>query len=212
MQNVSQAKTTLAGVFSLKAPPKDIHMHVIPKGTLHCAQPSSTPLSVSAPDACAVRPWGGRCRGAPELAPGAMAEEVSWRKIPEWGVGFGAWGGLRETPPAPPHSRSRMQLHGGAVQRFFGGSRHPQVSSLMKSTVLMRQPRRVQEIVDALRRGGAGSLQVPRWDRVGMVPRGLSEARSTPPPRPAAPRGLQPSLEVGGNLSKHALLLFLLFW
>lgn len=30
----------------------------------------------------------------------------------------------------------------------------------MKSTVLMRQPRRVQEIVDALRRGGAGSLQV----------------------------------------------------
>lgn len=109
------------------------------------------------------------------------------------GVGRGAWGMGRAPgdPPAPPHSRSRMQLHGGAVQRFFGGSRHPQVSSLMKSTVLMRQPRRVQEIVDALRRGGAGSLQVPRWDRVGMVPRGLSEARSTPPtqarssPRPA---------------------------
>lgn len=31
----------------------------------------------------------------------------------------------------------------------------------MKATVLMRQPGRVQEIVDALRRGGGDRLQVP---------------------------------------------------
>ncbi|XP_007940322.1 7-methylguanosine phosphate-specific 5'-nucleotidase [Orycteropus afer afer] len=35
-----------------------------------------------------------------------------------------------------------------------------EVSSLMKATVLMRQPGRVQEIVDALRRGGGDRLQV----------------------------------------------------
>uniref|UniRef100_G3TCP7 5'-nucleotidase n=1 Tax=Loxodonta africana TaxID=9785 RepID=G3TCP7_LOXAF len=35
-----------------------------------------------------------------------------------------------------------------------------QVSTLMKSTVLMRQPERVQEIVGALRRGGGDRLQV----------------------------------------------------
>ncbi|XP_054986438.1 7-methylguanosine phosphate-specific 5'-nucleotidase [Sorex araneus] len=35
-----------------------------------------------------------------------------------------------------------------------------EVSCLMKATVLMRRPGRVQEIVGALRRGGAGSLQV----------------------------------------------------
>ncbi|XP_037347595.1 7-methylguanosine phosphate-specific 5'-nucleotidase [Talpa occidentalis] len=35
-----------------------------------------------------------------------------------------------------------------------------EVSSLMKATVLMRQPRRVQEIVGALRRGGGDRLQV----------------------------------------------------
>lgn len=81
MQNVNQAKTTLARLFGLNALPVDTHMLVAPTGTLNCAQPSSTPRSVSAPDACAVRPWGGRCRGAPELAPGAMAEEVSGRKI-----------------------------------------------------------------------------------------------------------------------------------
>lgn len=36
-----------------------------------------------------------------------------------------------------------------------------QVSILMKATVLMRQPGRVQEIVGALRRGGGDRLQVP---------------------------------------------------
>lgn len=36
-----------------------------------------------------------------------------------------------------------------------------QVNSLMKATVLMRQPGRVQEIVGALRRGGGDRLQVP---------------------------------------------------
>lgn len=35
------------------------------------------------------------------------------------------------------------------------------MSPLMKATVLMRQPGRVQEIVGALRRGGRDRLQVP---------------------------------------------------
>ncbi|XP_042529592.1 7-methylguanosine phosphate-specific 5'-nucleotidase [Dipodomys spectabilis] len=35
-----------------------------------------------------------------------------------------------------------------------------EVSTLMKATVLMRQPRRVQEVVDALRRAGGDRLQV----------------------------------------------------
>lgn len=48
-----------------------------------------------------------------------------------------------------------------------------QVKSLMKATVLMRQPGRVQEIVGALRRGGGDRLQVPgRGARPGRVAEG----------------------------------------
>lgn len=44
-----------------------------------------------------------------------------------------------------------------------------QVSTLMKATVLMRQPGRVQEIVGALRKGGGDRLQVSRGDKVGRL-------------------------------------------
>lgn len=59
------------------------------------------------------------------------------------------------------------------------------MSTLMKATVLMRQPGRVQEIVGALRRGGGDRLQV-RPGRGGAAgeatgPRGL----------PALPRTLR---------------------
>lgn len=44
-----------------------------------------------------------------------------------------------------------------------------QVSTLMKATVLMRQPGRVQEIVGALRKGGEDRLQVSRGARSGPL-------------------------------------------
>ncbi|PNJ07232.1 NT5C3B isoform 4 [Pongo abelii] len=38
-----------------------------------------------------------------------------------------------------------------------------EVSTLMKATVLMRQPGRVQEIVGALRKGGGDRLQISQY-------------------------------------------------
>lgn len=123
-------------------------------------------------------------------------------------MGLGAWGGLRATPRATPLALADAAAR-GRRSAVLWGSRHPQVSSLMKSTVLMRQPRRVQEIVDALRRGGAGSLQVPSWDRVGMVPGGVRGLQH--PPGPQLPQACNPPWKLEGTSVRLAAA-FPLVW
>ncbi|KAG8512880.1 7-methylguanosine phosphate-specific 5'-nucleotidase, partial [Galemys pyrenaicus] len=128
--------------------------------------------------AASGRPWLG------EPAESDMAEEVRREgasdgrsEVPSGQPGLrrGTRASISPAPgrPEPPHSPSRLRpgLAGlpSEPRAPVGPSRcwgqrlslvSGQVSSLMKATVLMRQPGRVQEIVGALRRGGGDRLQV----------------------------------------------------
>lgn len=66
-------------------------------------------------------------------------------------------------PPRPQPGLARSPLGPARCQGQQFSRISGQVSPLMKATVLMRQPGRVQEIVGALRKGGGDRLQVPRW-------------------------------------------------